>query len=57
LKSGKVRLDVKSIVIQEDEYSFAKLPENDLHQVLLIMVEKGLANWVDKKKGAIKIVV
>jgi hypothetical protein len=57
LKSGKVRLDVKSIVIQEEEYSFAKLPEKDLHQVLLIMVEKGLANWVDKKKGAIKIIV
>ncbi|MFW9884043.1 MAG: hypothetical protein ACFFEX_06605 [Candidatus Thorarchaeota archaeon] len=57
LKSGKVRLDVKSIVIQEEEYSFARLPEKDLHQILLIMVEKGLADWVDKKKGAIKIVV
>lgn len=57
LKSGKVRIDVKSIVIQEDEHSFARLPEKDLHQILLIMVEKGLANWVDKKKGAIKIIV
>jgi len=57
LKSGKLRLDVKSIVIQEGNYSFAKLPEEDLHRVLLIMVEKGLASWVDKKKGAIKISV
>ncbi|MHA2384689.1 MAG: hypothetical protein ACXAEE_00610 [Candidatus Thorarchaeota archaeon] len=57
LKSGKVRLDVKSIVIQEEDHSFAKLPEKDLHRVLLIMVEKGLASWVDKKKGAIKIIV
>jgi hypothetical protein len=56
LKSGKLRLDVKSIVIQEEDYSFAKLPEKDLHRVLLIMVEKGLASWVDKKKGAIKII-
>jgi hypothetical protein len=57
LKSGKLRLDVKSIVIHEEDYSFAKLPEKDLHRVLLIMVEKGLASWVDKKKGAIKIIV
>jgi hypothetical protein len=57
LKSGKVRLDVKSIVIQEEEHSFARLPEKDLHQILLIMVEKGLAEWVDKKRGAIKIIV
>jgi len=57
LKSGKVRLDVKSIVIQEDTHSFASLPEKDLHKVLLIMVEKELASWVDKKKGAIKIIV
>jgi hypothetical protein len=57
LKSGKVRLDVKSIVIQEETHSFARLPEKDLHRVLLIMVEKELASWVDKKKGAIKIIV
>jgi len=57
LKSGKVRLDVKSIVIQENEHSFARLPEKDLHQILLMMVEKGLANWVDKKRGAIRIIV
>jgi hypothetical protein len=57
LKSGKLRLDVKSIVIQEGDHSFGKLPEEDLHRVLLIMVEKGLASWVDKKKGAIKISV
>lgn len=57
LKSGQVRLDVKSIVIQEDTHSFASLPEKDLHRVLLIMVEKELASWVDKKKGAIKIIV
>jgi hypothetical protein len=56
LKSGKVRLDVKSIVIQEESLSFARLPEKDLHRILLMMVEKGLANWVDKKKGAVKII-
>jgi hypothetical protein len=30
LKTGKLRLDVKSIVIQESSESFAKLPEHDL---------------------------
>ncbi|MHA1902411.1 MAG: hypothetical protein ACXADL_00130 [Candidatus Thorarchaeota archaeon] len=57
IKTGKLSLDVKSIVIQEGEESFATLPEKDILIVLSIMVEKGLAEWVDKKKGAITISV
>lgn len=53
LKTGKVRLDVKSIVIQESAEDFAKLPEKDLYVILGLMVEKEFAEWVDKKKGAI----
>jgi hypothetical protein len=55
LKTGKLRLDVKSIVIQEIEEDFAGLPEKDLHIVLALMVKKGLAEWIDEKKGAILI--
>lgn len=55
LKTGKLRLDVKSIVIQEVDEDFASLPEKDLHIVLAIMVKKGLAEWIDEKRGAILI--
>ncbi len=55
MKSGKLRLDVKSIVIQEGKQGFASLPEKDIHIIMRIMVEKGLATWVDKTKGAIKV--
>ncbi|MBE0526625.1 MAG: hypothetical protein IH631_06755, partial [Candidatus Thorarchaeota archaeon] len=55
LKTGKLRLDVKSIVIQESGEPFAKLPEKDLYVVLALMVEKERAEWVDKKKGAILV--
>ncbi len=55
LKTGKLRLDVKSIVIQESGENFAKLPEKDLYVVLALMVEKEQAEWIDKKKGAILI--
>ncbi len=55
LKTGKLRLDVKSILIQEAKESFAKLPENDLYIVMALMIEKGYAEWIDKKKGAILI--
>ncbi|MHA1936331.1 MAG: hypothetical protein ACW97A_13730 [Candidatus Thorarchaeota archaeon] len=57
LDTGKLSLDVKSIVIQEGEESFASLPEKDILMVLSIMVEKGLAEWVEKKKGAIAITI
>lgn len=56
LDTGNVRLDVKSIIIQEKERSFATLPEDDLKIVVDLMVTKGYAEWVDKKKSAIKIV-
>ena len=56
IKTGKLRLDVKSIVIQESEEDFATLPEKDLHIVLGLMVQKGLAEWVDQKKGAVIVV-
>jgi len=55
LKTGKLRLDVKSIVIQEVEEDFASLPEKDIHIVLALMVKKGQASWIDEKKGAILI--
>ena len=55
LKTGKLRLDVKSIVIQEVEEDFAGLPEKDIHIVLALLVKKGLAEWIDEKKGAILI--
>ena len=55
LKTGKLRLDVKSIVIQEQNEDFASLPEKDIHIVLALMVKKGLADWIDEKKGAILI--
>jgi len=53
IKTGKLRLDVKSIVIQESGEDFASLPEQDLHIVLALMVKKGLAEWIDQKKGAV----
>ena len=56
LKTGKLRLDVKSIVIQESGESFAKLPEKDLYIVLALMVEKEFAEWIDKKKGAVLVI-
>jgi hypothetical protein len=55
LTTGKLRLDVKSIVIQEHKEKFAKLPERDLYIVLSIMVDKGYAEFVDKKSGAILV--
>jgi len=55
LRTGKLRLDVKSIVIQEIDEDFASLPEKDIHIVLTLMVKKGLAEWIDEKKGAILI--
>jgi hypothetical protein len=53
LANGKLRLDVKSMVIQEQEEKFAKLPERDLYIVMSIMVDKGYAKFVDKTSGAI----
>ncbi|MBY8997575.1 MAG: hypothetical protein KGD60_07575 [Candidatus Thorarchaeota archaeon] len=55
LKTGKLRLDVKSIVIQEVDEDFASLPERDIHIVLALMVKKELAEWIDEKRGAILI--
>ncbi len=55
LRTGKLRLDIKSIVIQEEKQDFASLPEKDLRAVMRIMVDRGLADWVDEKKGAIKV--
>lgn len=55
LKTGKLRLDVKSIIIQESGESFAKLPEKDLYIVLALMIEKDYAEWVDKIAGAVLV--
>ncbi|MHA1882949.1 MAG: hypothetical protein ACTSUO_07875 [Candidatus Thorarchaeota archaeon] len=57
LETGHIRLDVKSIIIQEKDKAFASLPENDLQIVLEFMVDKEYAEWVDKKKYAIKVIV
>lgn len=57
LKTGKLRLDIKSIVIQEEKQDFASLPEKDLRVIMKIMVDRRLADWIDRKKGAIKVKV
>lgn len=57
LKTGNLRLDIKSIIIQEEKQDFASLPEKDLRVIMKIMVDRRLADWVDKKKGAIKVKV
>lgn len=57
LETGNIRLDVKSIIIQEKDKDFAALPEDDLKIVLEFMVDKGYAKWVDKKKYAVKVTV
>lgn len=57
IRTGKLRLDVQSIIVQESIQDFSKLPERDLHRVMGIMVEKGLARWIDSKRGAILILV
>jgi hypothetical protein len=57
LEHGQTRLDVKSIVIQEPDQGFAKLPEKELHYILKILVERNLAEWIDKQKGAVRIQV
>jgi len=57
LKTGKLRLDIKSIIIQEEKQDFASLPEKDLRVIMKIMVDRRLADWVDRKKGAIKVKV
>jgi hypothetical protein len=55
IESGTLRLDVKSLIIQQNDRTFSKLPERDLHIVLNLMVEKEMAQWVDKEKGAVKV--
>jgi len=55
LSTGTTLLDLKTIVIQEADEDFAKLPERDIGILLSLIVDKGLASWVDKKKHAIKI--
>ncbi len=55
LQTGNTFLDLKSIIIQEADEEFAKLPERDIGILLSMLVEKGSAEWIDKKKFAIKI--
>jgi len=55
IETGKTRLDVKTLVIQESNQDFASLPEDEIKTVLGILVEQELAEWVDKKRAAIKI--
>jgi hypothetical protein len=55
LDTGKTRLDVKTLVIQESNQDFASLPEDELKTILGILVEQNLAEWVDKKRAAIRI--
>ena len=57
LDSGILRLDVKSLVIQEAEQDFSKLPEEDIHRIMALLVERGFAEWIDKKAGAIVVKV
>ena len=55
LNTGILRLDVKSLVIQEAEQDFSRLPEEDIHRIMTLLVERGFAEWVDKKAGAIVV--
>ncbi len=55
LSVGSILLDLQSLIIQESKQEFATLPPNDLRKVLTIMVSKGLAEWVDTKRYAIRI--
>jgi hypothetical protein len=57
IRTGRLRLDVQSIVVQESKEEFAGLPERDLHRIMEIIVSKGMAKWVDTKKGAILVLV
>jgi len=57
LENGRTRLDVKSIVIQENKQNFAKLPEKEIHYVIKLLVERELAEWIDKQKGAVRLVL
>ena len=57
IESGTLRLDVKTLMIQHNDRTFSKLPERDLHIILSLLVEKEIAQWVDKEKGAVKIIV
>jgi len=57
IRTGRLRLDVQSIVVQDSKEEFAGLPERDLHRIMGIMVSKGMAKWVDTKKGAILVLV
>ncbi|RDE15209.1 MAG: hypothetical protein C4K49_06555 [Candidatus Thorarchaeota archaeon] len=55
IETGNLHLDVKSIIIQEASREFASLPERDLHQVMEMLVDRKVAEWVDRKRGAILI--
>lgn len=55
LKTGTTLLDLKTLIIQEADEDFAKLPERDIGILLTLIVERGLAIWIDKKKYAIRI--
>ncbi len=57
LDTGILRLDVKSLVIQKAEQDFSRLPEEDIHRIMALLVERGFAEWVDKKAGAVVIKV
>lgn len=57
IQTGKLRLDVQSIIVQETAQDFSKLPERDLHRIFEIMVDRKMAKWVDSKKGAIVVAV
>ena len=57
LDTGILRLDVKSLVIQKAEQDFSRLPEEDIHRIMALLVERGFAEWVDKKAGAVVVKV
>jgi hypothetical protein len=57
IRTGKLRLDVQSIIVQETAQDFSSLPEKDLHHIMEIMVDRKMARWIDPKKGAIVVLV
>jgi hypothetical protein len=45
------------LVIQKAEQDFSRLPEEDIHRIMALLVERGFAEWIDKKAGAVVIKV
>ncbi|NWF95117.1 MAG: hypothetical protein HXY34_03155 [Candidatus Thorarchaeota archaeon] len=55
LRTGSVLIDVGTLIVQEYDEEFGTLPERDLHRVMDILVSTKRAEWVDQKRGAVRL--